>query len=197
MALGIVVTFSFVAPLAVASASSRRRSDAYFALLAAAGVVILGGVDRSASLAGISFALIAGGAWVGVAYASRYVGRRSTGIDGLALAIPVAAIVCLPFGAAHAGALNVRVIALGLVVAVGGLILPYALELEALRRLEPRTLAVVYSIDPALAALVGLIALGQALSIGQGVGITAVIAASAGATLTAPTSPPPIPTNPP
>ena len=180
--LGLAVTFAFVAPLGVALAGSRRRRDVAFALLAGAGVLVLGGIDRPDSAAGVAFAVIAGCAWVSVAFAGRSVGRRTRRVDGLALAIPIACLVTLPFGIGHAGALDARALALGLVIAVGGMILPFALELEGLRRLEPRLVAVIYSVDPAIAALIGLVALSQSLTPPEVLGMAAVIAASIGVT---------------
>jgi inner membrane transporter RhtA len=180
--LGLAVTFAFVAPLGVALAGSRRRRDVAFALLAGAGVLVLGGIDRPNSAAGVAFAVTAGCAWVSVAFAGRSVGRRTRRVDGLALAIPIACLVTLPFGIGHAGALDARALALGLVIAVGGMILPFALELEGLRRLEPRLVAVIYSADPAIAALIGLVALSQSLTPPEVLGMAAVIAASVGVT---------------
>jgi inner membrane transporter RhtA len=109
------------------------------------------------------------------------VGTRTARLDGLALALPIAAGVTLPFGVVHLGDLDPGVLGLGLLIATGGLILPFALELEGLRRLEPRTVAVVYSLDPAIAALVGFVGLGQALTSAQLLGIAAVTIASLGA----------------
>ena len=183
--LGIAVTFAFLAPLAMALAGSRRRRDIGFALLAAAGVAALGGVDPPGSAAGVAFAVAAGCAWAGVAYAGRSVGRRTARVDGLALAIPVAAIATLPLGLPHLGAIDAHALGVGVVIAVGGLIVPFALEIEALRRLEPRLVAVVYSLDPAIAALVGLVALGQTLEPAQAAGMIAVIVASTGAVASA------------
>ena len=180
--LGLAVTFAFVAPLGVALAGSRRRRDVAFALLAGAGVLVLGGIDRPDSAAGVAFAVTAGCAWVSVAFAGRSVGRRTRRVDGLALAIPIACLVTLPFGIGHAGALDARALTLGLVIAVGGMILPFALELEGLRRLEPRLVAVIYSADPAIAALIGLVALSQSLTPPEVLGMAAVIAASIGVT---------------
>jgi inner membrane transporter RhtA len=180
--MGVAVTLAFIAPLGVALAGSRRRRDVAFALLAGAGVLILGGVDRPDSTAGVVLAVAAGCAWVSVAFAGRSVGRRTRRVDGLALAIPIACLVTLPFGVGHAGALDARSLGLGLVIAVGGLILPFALELEGLRRLEPRLVAVIYSADPAIAAVIGLVALSESLTPPQVVGMAAVIAASAGVT---------------
>lgn len=184
--LGIAVTLGFIAPLAMALAGSHRRRDVGFALLAAAGVIILGGIDRPGSAIGIALAVAAGCAWASVAYTGQRVGQRTRRLDGLALAIPVAALITLPFGLPHVHALDAHALGLGVLIAAGGLILPFALELEGLRRLEPRTVAIIYSVDPAIAALVGLAALGQSLTPEQGVGITAVIIASAGATASAP-----------
>ena len=180
--LGLAVTFAFIAPLGVALVGSRRRRDVAFALLAGAGVLVLGGIDRPDSAAGVAFAVTAGCAWVSVAFAGRSVGRRTRRVDGLALAIPIACLVTLPFGISHAGALDARALALGLVIAVGGMILPFALELEGLRRLEPRLVAVIYSADPAIAAVIGLVALSQSLTPPVILGMAAVIAASVGVT---------------
>jgi inner membrane transporter RhtA len=183
--MGIAVTLSFIAPLVMALVGSRRRRDVFWALLAGAGVATLGGIDRPGSVSGVLFAIAAGCAWVGVAYAGRSVGRRTRRVDGLALAIPIAALITVPLGIGHAGAIDVRSLAIGLVIAVGGLILPFALELEGLRRLEPRIVAVIYSVDPAIAAVIGFLALGERLTALQVIALVAVMIASAGATAAA------------
>lgn len=180
--MGIADTLAFVGPLVLALVGSRRRRDIVWALLAGAGVATLGGIARPGSVSGVLFGIAAGCAWVGVAYAGRSVGRRTRGVDGLALALPIAALLTVPLGVRNAGALNTRSLAIGLVIAIGGLIVPFALELEGLRRLEPRIVAVIYSIDPAIAAGVGFVALGEHLSLLQVVGLIAVMIASAGAT---------------
>ena len=180
--MGIADTLAFVGPLVMALAASRRRRDILWALLAGVGVATLGGIARPGSVSGVLFALAAGCAWVGVAYAGRSVGRRTRRVDGLALALPIAALITVPLGIGHAGAVNVQSLAIGLVIAVGGLIVPFALELEGLRRLEPRIVAVIYSIDPAIAAGVGFITLGEHLTMLQVVGLISVMVASAGAT---------------
>jgi inner membrane transporter RhtA len=183
--MGIAVTLSFIGPLAMALLGSRRRRDILWALLAGAGVATLGGIDRPGSVSGVLFAIAAGCAWVGVAYAGRSVGRRTRRVDGLALAIPIAALITVPLGIGHLGAVDTRSLAIGLVIAVGGLILPFTLELEGLRRLEPRSVAVIYSIDPAIAAFIGFLALGERLAPLQIVALVAVMIASAGATAAA------------
>lgn len=179
--LGIAVTFAFLAPLLMALAGSRRRRDAGFALLAATGVVLLGGISRPASGTGVAFAVASGAAWASVAYSGRSVGQRTSRLDGLALSIPIAALATLPLGIPCVGAIDARALGLGLVIAVGGLILPFALELEGLRRLEPRVVAIIYSLDPGIAALVGFVGLGQSLTGPELLGVAAVIVASVGA----------------
>jgi inner membrane transporter RhtA len=183
--LGIAVTIGFVPPLLMALVSSRRRLDVVWILLAGGGVAILSGIDRPRSILGIVCAMASGVAWLGVAYSGRVVGEQTRRVDGLALALPLAAVVTLPFGIDHVNRLDPGALGLGLVIAVGGLIVPFTLELEGLRRLEPRAVAVIYSIDPANAAIVGLLFLGQHLTVPQALGTTGVIVASAGATLTA------------
>jgi len=180
--LGIAVTFAFVAPLIMAIANSRRRRDVGFALLAGAGVLVLGGIDSPGSAVGVMLALSAGAAWVGVAYAARSVGRLTPRIDGLAMAVPIACLVTLPLASRHLRGLDTHDLLVGLVIAVGGLILPFGLELEGLRRLEPRVVAIIYSVDPAIAALVGLVVLSQHLTAPQVGGMAAVICASTGVT---------------
>jgi inner membrane transporter RhtA len=183
--MGIAVTLAFIAPLVMALVGSRRRSDVAWALLAGAGVATLGGIDRPGSVSGVLFAIAAGCAWVGVAYAGRSVGRRTRRVDGLALAVPIAALITVPLGIGHAGAVDARSLAIGLVIAVGGLILPFALELEGLRRLEPRIVAVITaSIRPSLPSLASS-PLGSASRRLQVVALVAVMIASAGATAAA------------
>jgi inner membrane transporter RhtA len=181
--MGIAVTLGFVPPLVMALVSARRRLDLLWVAMGGAGVATLSGIARPRSLAGVVVAVAAGVAWVGVAYAGRSLGQRTRRADGLALALPIAALISLPFGVGHLGQISPGVIGLGLVIAVGGLIVPFTLELEGLRRLAPATVAVIYSVDPANAAIIGLLVLGQRLTGLQVAGMLAVIVAIAGMTL--------------
>lgn len=184
--LGVAVTIEFVGPLAVAVAGSRRRADLGWAVLAAVGVALLaaaptGHLDR----AGILLALAAGGCWAGYIILNRETGRRSEGLDGLALAMVVAAVVVAPLGVASAGGALLRptTAAAGLGVAVASSALPYALELVALRSVTPRAFGILLSLDPAVAALAGLLILGQHLGAREMVAIAAVVAANVGSNL--------------
>jgi inner membrane transporter RhtA len=183
--MGIAVTFAFVPPLVMAIIASKRRIDIAWAMLAGAGVLILGGINPPQSVLGIALATFAGVAWVGVAYTGRQVGARTQRLEGLALAAAIASLATLPLGLPRVGALDSRALALGALIAVLGMIVPFALELQALRLIEPRIVAVVYSVDPAIGAIVGRVALGERITTLQLGGMAAVMIAAAGATTTA------------
>jgi inner membrane transporter RhtA len=182
--LGIAVTFEFTGPFAVAVAGSRRISDLLWVALAAAGIVLLSpGLHGSLDGLGVAFALLAGCFWAAYIVLSARVGRRFSGGHGLALAMAVATIVLLPIGIVGGGSALSRpgLLAVGLAVAVLSSAIPYSLELEALRRLPKGTFGVLMSLEPAVAALVGLVALGQGLSGTEVAAVALVVAASAGA----------------
>jgi inner membrane transporter RhtA len=182
--LGIAVTLEFIGPLGVALAGSRSRLDVLWALLAAAGVAVLGGFGQ-ANAAGVALALAAGGFWAAYILLNARVGRAFSGGDGLAIAMAIAVLPLIPFGVADAGAhlLDPAFLAVGLGVAVLSSVIPYSLELEALRRMRPQPFGVLMSIEPAMAALAGFVVIGQSLSALELVGIAFVVTASAGATL--------------
>jgi inner membrane transporter RhtA len=128
--------------------------------------------------------LIAGGWWAAYILLSARTGRAFAGGDGLALAMGFAALLILPVGIAQGGSdlLRPGVIGAGLAVAVLSSLIPYSLELEALRRLPAHLFGVLMSLEPAAAAIAGLIILSQVLKPNQVAGMALVIAASAGAT---------------
>ncbi|MFE3766737.1 DMT family transporter [Streptomyces sp. NPDC059104] len=187
--LGPAVTLEVLGPLALSVIVSRRLVNLLWAGLALAGVVLLsahgGGGFGFGSLdpAGAAFAVGAGVMWAAYIVFSARTGRRFPQADGLALAMAVAAVISLPLGVAQAGSalLVPSTLALGLGVAVLSSVLPYTLELLALRRLPAPTFAILMSLEPAIAASAGLLVLGQAMSVLDGVAIALVIAASMGA----------------
>jgi inner membrane transporter RhtA len=182
--LGVAVTLEFVGPLGVALAGSRSRFDVLWALLAAAGVALLGGFGAS-DAAGVLLALAAGGFWAAYILLNARVGRAFRGGDGLAIAMAIATLPLIPFGLANAGSqlLHPSPLAAGLGVALLSSVIPYSLELEALRRIRPQAFGVLMSLEPAMAALAGFLVIGQSLSALELAGIALVIAASAGATV--------------
>ncbi|PWI20577.1 EamA family transporter [Streptomyces sp. Act143] len=185
--LGPAVALEVLGPLALSVLASRRAINLLWAGLALAGVVLLsGGGFGSLDVAGVLFALGAGAMWAAYIVFSARTGRRFPQADGLALAMAVAALVFLPLGIAESGSklLDPTTIALGSAVAVLSSVLPYTLELIALRRLPASTFAILMSLEPAIAATAGFLVLSQALSATEAVAIALVIAASMGVVLT-------------
>jgi inner membrane transporter RhtA len=185
--LGIGVTIEFVGPLAVAIAGSRRRLDLLWVALAAVGIVALmrGGVHGLNTL-GVAFALIAGCMWGAYILVNARVGRAFEEGTGLGIAMCVAVLLVLPFGAAEGAArlFQPHVLAVGAAVGILSSAIPYTFEMEALRRIATNVFGVLMSLEPAVAALAGFLIIGQGLSARQLVGIALVVAASAGASRT-------------
>jgi len=182
--LGIAVTLEFVGPLTVAIVGSRTRLDILWATLAAAGILLLApDIGDGLDPLGVVLALTAGAFWGGYILVAARVGRGPAGLGGLAIAMCLAALILIPFGVAQGGGeiLVPSTLAVGLAVALLSSVIPYTVELQALRRLPERTFGVLMSIEPAVAALVGVVALDQALAGREIVAIGLVIAASAGA----------------
>lgn len=187
--LGIAVTLEFIGPLGVAVLGSRRRLDLVWVALAAAGILLLSGFGgaRLDGL-GVALALGAGVLWGTYILISARVGQAFPGGDGLAIALIVAAAVLVPVGIGDGGAdlLTVHVLAVGLLVAMLSSAIPYSFELEALRRMPANVFGVLMSLEPAAAALAGLVVLGQDLIAREIAAIGLVVVASAGAARTAP-----------
>ncbi|MEU0674911.1 EamA family transporter [Streptomyces sp. NPDC006172] len=185
--LGPAVTLEVLGPLALSVLASRRAVNLVWAALALAGVSLLGGGGfGDLDPAGVAFALGAGTMWAAYIVFSARTGRRFPQADGLALAMAVGALLFVPLGLAESGAKLLDPVTLGLGAAVALLssVLPYTLELLALRRLPASTFAVLMSLEPALAALSGFLVLDQALSASQAAAIALVVAASMGAVRT-------------
>ena len=182
--LGVAVTFEFIGPLGVAVVGSRRPLDLLWVALAALG--ILGLADYSGGsldTVGVAFALAAGVLWAAYIVLSQRTGALFPGGSGLAIAMAVGALLVAPFGIADAGGELLQPELLGaiLAVAIASSVLPYSLELEALRRLPKRVFGVLMSLEPAVAALAGFVVLGQDLAARDWVAIGLVVIASAGA----------------
>jgi inner membrane transporter RhtA len=183
--LGIAVTIEFAGPLGVAVALSRRRLDVLWVALAAVGILLLadGGGRAGLDALGVLFALCAGAAWAAYILLSQRTGEVWPGGSGLAVAMAAGALLAAPLGIAQAGSALLRpeLLAAGAAVALASSVVPYSLELEALRRLPARVFGVLMSLEPAVAALAGLVVLGQGLSLRDWLAIALVVVASAGA----------------
>ena len=185
--LATVITLEFLGPLGVAIVAASSWRERVWAVPAAAGVAAIGGTLAGHDLAGIAFALTAALGWAAYILISGRVGRTGTGLAGLSLATAVAAVLVLPIGLAAAGTALWRpsTLALGLTVGVLSSAIPYSFDLLALRRLPTAVFGVLTSLNPAVAALAGLLVLGQTLPVRQVVGIALVMTASAGISVTA------------
>lgn len=192
--LGVAVTLEFTGPLVLALVQTRRIRDALWAALAFAGVVLLGvGSTGQVALAGVLLAFGAAAFWATYIIANSRAGRAIEGIDGLAVAATVAAVVVAPFGAGQAADAIVgepSLVLVFVVVAVLTSALPYALEMVALRRLSTRVFGVLSSLGPGVAALAGFLVVGQALDVREIVALALVTAASVGVTLGSGREPP-------
>ena len=193
--LGIAVTIEFVGPLTLAVLGSRRLRDLAWVGLAAVGVVLLGFDGGDVTLAGALFALLAGAAWASYILLSAQTGARWEGFDGLVVASLVAALMFTPYAAtAGRGDLaQTHVLLLGCAVGLLSSVVPYSCELVALRSLKPAVFGILMSLEPAAAALAGIVVLGELLGPLQWLAMACVVLASVGATRTAPPLPAPVP----
>ncbi|HUS13558.1 MAG TPA: EamA family transporter [Chloroflexia bacterium] len=184
--LGVAVTVEFVGPLAVAVFGSRRIRDLIWALLAAAGLLLLSPIGGTTiDPLGLALALLAGGCWAAYILVSVRVGRTFPGGSGLALGMVVGALVVLPAGVWQGGAtlLDGRLLVTGAGVALLSSVIPYSLELEALRKMAAPVFGVLLSSEPAIAALTGFVMLGEPLGVPELVAIILLTVASIGATV--------------
>ncbi|MFJ3145809.1 EamA family transporter [Streptomyces halstedii] len=194
--LGAAVTLEVLGPLVLSVVASRRLLNLVWAGLALCGVVLLSGMGPSLSgqgreaggfdgldPVGAAYALAAGAMWAAYIVFSARTGRRFPQADGLALAMAVAAVLSLPLGVLESGSklLVPSTLGLGAAVALLSSVLPYTLELMALRRLPAPTFAVLMSLEPAIAAMAGFLILDQALSTTDALAIALVVGASMGA----------------
>lgn len=192
--LGIAVTLEFTGPLAVALIGSRDRGDLLWPLLAALGILLFA-PDLGSGLdpLGVFFVLVAAAMWACYILLSARVGRGPAGVGGLSVAMVLGTIMLLPIGIHQGGAelLDPTLLLTGFAVAMLSSAIPYVLELQALRRLPARVFGVLMSVEPAVAALIGMIALDQILDGREIVAIAFVVIASAGALRSSPEPPGP------
>jgi inner membrane transporter RhtA len=182
--IGVTVTIEFIGPLVLATVLSHRRRDLLAVAAAALGVVLISGVSNTPwaeiDLTGLGLALAAGAAWAGYIVFSARTGARFAQLDGLAIAMTIGAVLVAPAGVITAGSALLTPEALwrGAAIAVLSSVLPYSLELIALRRLAAHVFGILLSLEPAVAAVAGLLVLGQRLGAPQLLGMSCVVAAS-------------------
>ncbi|UAN33051.1 threonine/homoserine exporter RhtA [Enterobacter sp. JBIWA005] len=186
--LGIAVALEFTGPLAVALFSSRRPVDFIWVVLAVLGLWFLLPLGQSVAeidLTGASLALGAGACWAVYILTGQRAGEEH-GPATVALGSLIAAIVFVPIGMAQAteSIWQWSVMPIGLAVAILSTALPYSLEMIALTRLPTRIFGTLMSMEPALAAISGMVFLGETLTLTQTLALCSIIAASMGSTLT-------------
>ena len=184
--LGIAVTIEFIGPLGVAVAGSRRALDFVWVALAAGGILLFAPwTGARLDPVGVLLALIAGGLWACYILLSARVGRDFPDRSGLALAMSIGALVILPVGVVSAGTalLSPLVLLAGCAVALLSSAIPYSLEIEALRRMPTHVFGIMMSLEPAVAALAGLLLLAERLSARDLAALALVTAAMLGVTL--------------
>jgi inner membrane transporter RhtA len=191
--LGSAVTVEFLGPLAVAVAGSRRALDFVWIALAGCGVALLGSPSVDLDPVGLGFALAAAVGWASYIVLAKRLLAHSSVVAGLTATLLVAAALLAPLGIAAGGSglLSGRVLVTGIAVAVLGSVLPFVLGLLALRRVPTGTFGILQSLEPAVAALVGAVALAQVPGTFEALAVVFVSVASAGASARSRRAPPP------
>jgi inner membrane transporter RhtA len=185
--LGVAVTIEFLGPLALAVAGSRRVLDVVWVVLAGGGVALLAfrGDHRDIKALGVVLALVAGTCWAAYILLSKRVGASFAALDGLAIALCIGSVLVIPAGVIQGGNALGRpsVLAGGFAVALLSSLVPYSLEIVALRRLSAAAFGLLMSLEPAVAALAGVLVLGQQLTGVLAVALVMVVTASVGTTI--------------
>ncbi len=183
--IGIAVTIEFLGPLAVAVAGSRRPRELIWVALAAIGVALLGFQPTPLDWVGVGFALLAGALWAAYILLAGPTGRTWEGVTGVTVASIVGAVLMtLPVLVLGPPTLSLHLATMALLVGVLSSVVPYGLEMVALRRIRPSVFGILMSLEPAAAALAALVILGERLTPIELVAMACVIVASVGATRT-------------
>jgi len=187
--LGITVALEFTGPLAVALFSSKKKVDWLWALSAAFGIFLILPLHIEGAkldLVGIALALVAGVGWAFYIIFGKKVGALVEARAAASIGMIVAATVTLPFGlpTIHWASVTPHIWLIGLGIAIMASAVPYTLEMFALKKIHTTTFGILMSIEPAMAALSGLIVLSEHLSRSQWIAIFCIIVASGGSSLT-------------
>jgi inner membrane transporter RhtA len=182
----VAVTIEFAGPLLLAAVGSRRPRELVWVGLAALGITLFGAGPTKVDAVGFGLALLAGGCWALYIVSTAATGRRWAGVEGLAVASTIATLAIAPFAVVAAGErlLEPRLLVLGALVGLLSSVVPYSLEMVALRTLPPRVFGILMSLEPAAAALAAAALLSEWLTPLQLLAMASVTAASVGAART-------------
>ncbi len=185
--IGLAVTLEFLGPLVVVIVGSRRPRDLVWAGLAAVGVALLGVVPSDPDWIGIGFALLAGAGWAGYIVLGRSTGKSWEGITGVTVATSLGAVaMCIPALVMGGQAIFSPVVLLtGLAVALLSSVVPYGLDMIALRSIKPSLFGILMSLEPAAAAVAAMLVLRESLAPVEWVALACVVCASIGASRSA------------
>jgi len=191
--IGLAVTIEFLGPLSLALIGSRRARDYLWVALAAVGVALLGVFPVSVDWIGVGFALLAGAGWASYIVLGRRTGRSWEGITGVSMGSLVGAAMFLVPGVVAGGAdlLQPKVLLLGALVGLLSSVIPYGLEMVALRSIPSGVFGILMSLEPAAAAAFALLVLGEQLSWVELVAMVCVVVASIGSTRSLASAPAP------
>ena len=186
LGLGVAATIEFLGPFAVALAASRRALDFVCAAAAAGGVFLLTWSDGTLDPVGIALALTAAAAWAGYILLTRRVATQLPGLEGITIASLVSLVLLVPLALVTVDYSKLNWGVIGLLVAVGVLssAFPYTLDTFILRRITPRLYAIITSFGPVVAAVFGVLVLGESLLLQQQIAIVVVCAAAGAAIAT-------------
>ncbi len=184
--LGPAVAIEFVGPLGVAAFKSKRLIHFAWVSLAALGIILLSplsGVDLDTL--GMLFALLAGAGWASFILLAERVGNQTSGNDGLVIGMLVAATAMMPLALPVSAALfsDWMILLAALGVALLSTTIPFSFEFEALKRLPARNYGILVSVEPAVAALIGALLLGERIGVQGLVAVTCVVVAAIGISL--------------
>lgn len=192
--IGVAVTVEFLGPLAVAVAGSRRPRDLIWVGLAAAGVALLGFQPIEPDWIGLGLALLAGALWAAYILLAGPTGKHFEGVSGVTVASLIGAVLMTGpvFAMSTMPTFSPHILAIALAVALLSSVIPYGLEMVALRRMKPGLFGILMSLEPAAAGLFALLVLGEGLTLIETAAMACVVVASIGATRSRRASEPPI-----
>ena len=185
--LGLGVTLEFIGPLVLALFGSKRILDFIWVALAAVGIVLIAPwTNNGLDLIGVLLALLAGAFWAGYIVMGGRISKIMDGGKAVTIGMIFASALVLPFaiGDGLLTHLSPYVLLSGLALALLSSAIPFTLEINALRKMPAKTFSILMSLEPAAAALSGLVFLHEYLSVYEWMAVALVVIASAGATLT-------------